>query len=66
MEIFRAKGMEQISQDELALYIAKHIGSSKFYGTVRNYISYMMGFRMIEQTDDKRMFKINYNVIDDD
>lgn len=65
IEVFKDKGFKEISQDKLAVYIARYIGCSKFYNTVRNYMSYLVNFQMLTKLDNK-MFKINYEVLDDD
>lgn len=63
LEVMKKKGLTEISEKELAIMIARYIGSSKFYNTIRNYITYLINFGMI--TKDCNVYRINYNVIEE-
>ena len=64
LEIMQKKNINEINVNDLAILIAQYIGSSKFYKTVRNYIDYMVNFKMITLIE-KDKYKINYDVLND-
>lgn len=64
LELLKENKFETISKEELAFQIAKNIGSSKYHNTIRNYISYMIGFKMLEVIN-KDEFRINYSELND-
>jgi len=65
LKVFKKENKKEIEEEELAKYIAKYIGSSKHYKTIRNYINMMLGFGMIIKKNDHK-FTINYKVLEND
>ena len=63
MEIFKRDKLTEITQDELNIYIAKNIGSSIKTKTIVNYVSLLVGLKMIVPAETSGKYKICYEAL---